>query len=131
MNDIVFLKYTNDIAQRYEGEGINGNYYLGGLFFCTVGEFRSIMGLEGTISCHIKVLDNGVGRYIGETFSLKVPEIEVVNNDTDLNRCIELYEQLEEQYERENERPTRVSVSTSTSRYTGNYTVDGGSAVPW
>ncbi len=133
MDDIIFLKYTNDIAYRECGEGRHGNYYLGSLFKVTRDAY------ERFVEANIITWDVGVLNNLSEDdhcermiFSVVGRELTVVDNDKDLNECIELYTRI---YGRDNERisgyeyPT-VTVSAPTSGSTSYY-IDGSAAVPW
>ena len=91
MEDIIFLKYTNNIGGSNRGEGINGNYYLGALF-CMNKEDYDTRRLD--INLDIRVLTNchpqGLDCF-DIMFCVVFNELTVVNNDQDLNECIELY----------------------------------------
>ena len=91
MDDVIFLKHNVDVSG--DGRGECGGYQLGALFcvkkenYDPENEYQKVRRLHDGINPRLSM---------GWRFSVMTEEVEVVNNDTDLNNCIEYYRSVYE-----------------------------------
>jgi len=87
MDNLLFVKYTTPITECVES--FFGSYYLGAFFLIERNHFFDNSGKN--VRCVI-VLDCNSGRstYHGTIFSVHKDELSLVDNDKDMNKCLEL-----------------------------------------